>query len=418
MKTLAPIASLLVGVAFLITGHGLQVTLVPLRAAAESWSEFQIGAVGSAYYVGFVAGCLGAPFLILRSGHIRAFAALASLTTAVTVAQAVFVDFWPWVAFRFAVGAALAGLYMIIESWLNDQATNETRGLVMSLYIVVNFAAITVGQLAVTLYPPTSFALFSLAGISTTLAVVPVVLTRSAQPAPITLVRFRPLALYRASPAGIVGVTLIGVANGAFWSLGTVFAVGAGLSASMAAVFMSAAVVGGALSQWPAGRLSDSIDRRFVLIGLLAAGAVFGLALAFLPLAGTAVLVVAFLFGVATLPTYSIAAAHSYDHAAPGTHVETAAGILLANGAGAIAGPLAASLMMEHLGSARLFLFTALVQLALAAFIVTRLRLRAAPAPAEKTDFDLAATAPVGAVIPPEALNPEDPNVARPDATG
>ena len=248
-STFGPVSSLLLGVAFLIVGHGLQLTAVPLRAEAEGWSAFEIGAIGSAYYIGFVLGCLGGPYAILRAGHIRAFAAAVSLAAAVMIAHPLWVAFPTWFVLRLLIGASLAGLYMIIESWLNDRASNTTRGVIMSAYIIVNFAALTVGQLAVTLYSPAEFSLFALATLSMSLATIPVALTRSAQPAPIARVRFRPRALYRASPAGIVGVTAIGVANGAFWSLGAVSAVGDGRTTGEAAIFMSLATVGGALMQ-------------------------------------------------------------------------------------------------------------------------------------------------------------------------
>jgi hypothetical protein len=345
---------------------------------------------------------------------------MVSLTAATMVAHPLWVAFLPWFVFRLIIGASLAGLYMIIESWLNDRATNETRGLIMSAYIVVNFVAITIGQLTVTLYAPTEFSLFAIATMAIAIAAIPVAMTRSAQPAPITLVRFRPAALYRSSPVGVVGVTLIGVANGSFWSLGAVSAVGAGLTPAEAAIFMSIATTGGALTQWPVGRLSDRIDRRIVLMSLLAVAALVGLALAFLPLSHGGLYFLALLFGMATLPTYSIAAAHAYDHAAPGTYVDTAAGILLTNASGAIVGPLLAATLMEQAGTSTLFLFTAIAQASLAAFAFTRLAKRAAPATADKTEFDLAATAPLGGVMSPEPLDPNDPNVATPpdaDAT-
>ena len=411
--TLAPIAALLVGTAFLITGHGLQLTLVPLRAEAEGWTALQIGALGSAYYVGFIAGCILSPYLVLRAGHIRTFTAMVSLTAAAIIAHPLWVAFIPWLVFRLLIGASLAGLYLIIESWLNDSATNKTRGIVMSAYIMVNFSAITIGQLMVTLTPPTGFELFAAATLVVVLAAIPVALTRSAQPAPVTLVRFRPLALYRSSPVGVVGVGLIGFANGAFWSLGAYSAVGTGLTAAGAATFMSIATAAGALSQWPAGRISDRIDRRFVLIGLLLLAMLAGLALAFLPLPQTGRFVLAFLLGCFMLPTYSIAAAHAYDHATPGSYVETAAGILLVNAVGAAIGPLLASPLMGQFGPSMLFLFTAIMQAILAAFAFSRIAKR--PAPEGKTDFDLAATAPVGAVIPPELLDPENPNIAIPE---
>ena len=307
---------------------------------------------------------------------------------------------------------------MIIESWLNERATNATRGLVMSAYIIVNFGALTIGQLAVTLSPPTGFTLFAVATIATVLAAIPVALTRSAQPAPITLVRFRPAALYRASPVGVVGVTLVGMATGAFLALGAVSAIGEGLTAAMAAIFMSVATAGGALMVWPAGRLSDRIDRRLVLISLLSLAAIAGLVFAFVPLSRGPLFIWAFIFGMATVPTYAIAAAHAYDRAEPGSYVETAAGILLANAAGSIIGPLLASLLMEQLGSARLFVFTAFVHGCLVLFAVARMRIEAPPAQAEKADFDLAATAQVGTVVSPEPLDIDDPLVVVPASAG
>lgn len=411
--TLAPVASLLAGVAFLIVGFGLQLTLVPLRAAAEGWSALQIGALGSAYFIGFIGGCFGTPYLILRAGHIRAFTAMVSLAAATIVAHPLWVEIVPWFVFRVIIGMCLAGLYMIIESWLNDRATNATRGLIMSAYIVVNLAAVTVGQFAVILDAPTGFSLFAIATMATALAAVPVALTRSAQPAPITVVRIRPVELYHSSPVGVVGVTLIGVANGAFWALGTVSALGEGLSPAEAAIFMSVATAGGALMQWPVGRLSDRVDRRLVLVSLLSLAAIIGLILAFIPLPRSGLFVLALLFGMATLPTYSIAAAHTYDRT-PGNHVETAAGILLANAAGSIVGPLLASPLMEGVGSSKLFLFIAFVQACLVIFAATRMGVQPATATADKTEFDFAATAAVGTVVSPELPDIDDPLVVAP----
>jgi MFS family permease len=412
--TLAPVTALLIGVALLLAGHGLQLTLLPIRAELEGFSTFELGALGSAYYVGFVIGCLGGPYLVLRAGHIRAFAAAVSLASAMALAHALAVDVAPWLVFRAITGACLATLYLIVESWLNDRATNQTRGLIMSAYIVVNFGMLAVGQALVTLYDPRQFPLFAIAALAISLATIPVALTRSAQPAPIALVRFQPAALYRSSPVGVVGVTAIGVAHGAFWSLGAIYALSRGLSVSEAAIFMSCAVIGGAIAQWPAGRLSDRIDRRVVLLTLLALAICVGVALSLAPANRNAILILGFLLGACMLPSYSIAAAHAYDHADRANYVETAAGVLLANGAGSIVGPIVASSVMGAVGSWSLFLFVALVQAGLAAFVYSRLKVRAPLPTEEKTEFDLAATAPVGGAITPEPLNPADPNVEVP----
>jgi MFS family permease len=411
-STLANISSLLLGLAFLIVGHGLQMTLIPLRAEAEGWTSFEIGVIGSAFYVGFVAGCIGAPYLIRRAAHIRAFTAMVSVATAAMVALPLWVAFGPWFVLRVLFGASIAGLYMVIESWLNDGATNATRGGIMAAYVMVNYASIAVGQLIVTLHTPNDFTLFAVGAIAVTLAAIPVALTGSAQPAPIAIVRFNPRELFRLSPVGVVGVTVVGLANGAFWSLGAVAAVGAGLSVQGAAIFLAIVTAAGALAQWPAGRLSDRIDRRYVLIGLLAGAAVVGLLFVALPAPQTTWLFLAVVFGCLMAPTYSITAAHAYDHAAPGTFVETAAGLFIANASGAIVGPLVASAMMGLIGPSALFLFTAAAQGALAVYVYIRVRSRPAPVAPEKADFDLAAAVPVPGGVP---LEVGDPAVILPD---
>lgn len=406
-SSLANISSLLIGLAFLIVGHGLQMTLIPLRAEAEKWSAFDIGAIGSAYYVGFVLGCIGTPYLIRRAAHIRTFTALVSVVASAMVALPLWVAFGPWLVLRVLIGVGLAGLYMTIESWLNDQATNQTRGGVMAAYITVNYAAIAMGQLLVTLHSPMDFTLFAVGAIMMSLAAIPVALTNATQPAPIAIVRFRPLALFRRSPVGVVGVTVVGLANGAFWSLGAVAAVGSGMSASQAAIFMAIVTSCGALAQWPAGRLSDRVDRRKILVGLLTGASFVGLLFFLLPVPPVGWFVLAALYGIMMSPTYSVSAAHAYDHAAPGTFVETAAGLFIANALAGIIGPLAASALMGGVGSAGLFLFTAIVQGSLAVYVVLRMRRRRAPVAPDKTAFDMAATSPVVGGLPPETVEAE-----------
>ena len=416
MKTLRPIFSLLLGLFFLIVGHGMQIALIPLRAKAEGWSDVEIGGIGSAYYIGFVLGCIGAPHLIRRAGHIRAFTALVAVLSSAMVAHPLWVAFPVWFGLRMLLGVALAGLYMVLESWVNDRASNTNRGLSMSAYIMVNYGALALGQVMVTLYSPLEFSLFAIAAISMSLAAIPLALTQQAQPVPVAMVRFRPLALYRVSPVGFIGVTASGIANGSFWSLGAVAAVGVGLSSRDAALFMGIVTAAGAIAQWPVGRFSDRIDRRVVLIVLLVLAVVVGLLFAFLPIAGAGWFILAIFFGAAIAPTYSIAAAHTYDYAAKGTTVETAAGLFLANSGGAIIGPLIAAQVMFYLGSSRLFLFTAVVHAALGTYIFLRLRSRQSVATALKTQYSSGATAPAGSGIAPEAVDPADPNVATPPA--
>ncbi|WDR07052.1 MFS transporter [Devosia rhodophyticola] len=286
----------------------------------------------------------------------------------------------------------------MVESWLNDQATNQTRGTLISTYVTVNFTVITLGQMMVTLFQPSSFILFSIASVLVSLAAVPIVMTRTAQPPPITLVRFRPIRMFRLSPTGTIAIFLIGLATGAFWSLGPSYASAASGSVTDAALFMSAAVLGGALAQWPTGKLSDSVDRRLVLIGLAAASVVMGGAIILLPQATYLWLMLGLVFGAGLLPAYAIAAAHVFDFADRADYVEISAGLLLLNGLGSTIGPLIASLNIEMFGPAGLFITNAVVQLVLIAFVMVRLSRREGLPEDEKHSFDLGTSGAVSVV--------------------
>lgn len=415
VKNLRPIASLLLAAALLLAGNGAQFTLLPLRGQAEGFSTVALGIMGSAYYVGFVAGCLFGPYIILRAGHIRAFAALVAVAAATTLAYALAPEPIAWSTFRLVTGFALAGFYLVLESWLNDGASNDTRGLVMSVYVTINYMAVVGGQMLITLYPVEQDGAFMVAAMLAALAIVPVALTRSAQPAPITLFRFQPRALYDAAPVALIASFAVGLANGAFWALGPVSAAGSGLDHDQVALFMSVAVLAGALVQWPVGRLSDRIDRRLVLFALLIGAATTGIALWLFAASSTLMLVYGFAFGALALPGYSLAAAHAYDKTPASAMVATAATVLLANGLGSVLGPLIATAFMTADGPRRLFLYTALVQIALAAYVFYRTRVQAPLTEVDKTSFDLATTAPVGGVVISDTLDPDDPSVAVPE---
>jgi MFS family permease len=414
-SSLRPIVSLLIGVALLLAGAGVQFTFLPLRGSADGFSTLALGMIGSAYYGGFVLGCVFGPFAILRVGHIRAFAALVALAAAVALAYGLVPDPVAWAVFRLLTGISLAGFYLVIESWLNDRATNDTRGFVMSTYIMVNFAAIAAGQMLVPLQPLEGAGNFMVAAMLTALAIVPVALTRSAQPAPITIVSFRPVQLFRAAPVALMASLLIGMAMGSFWSLAPISVATDGYRVEEVAAFMSIVVVGGALAQWPTGRVSDRIDRRLVLLVLLCGASMTGFVLWLYPAIGLPLVALGFLFGALTLPCYAVAAAHGYDKTENAEMVPTAATILLVNGAGAMLGPLLASMLMAQAGPRALFLFMGLVQALLAAYVFYRMRVQPSLRTIDKTDFDLAATASVGAVVPTEALDPAQDFVAVPE---
>ncbi len=416
VQTLAPIAALLVAIAFVLLGHGLQSTLLPLAANVAGFSDTAIGVLSSTYYIGFVAGCLLAPYTIMRAGHIRAFAALVSLMSAAAIVHPIVIDPIAWSLIRFVSGFTLAGFYLIVESWLNENATNANRGKVLSIYIVILYLSMTVGQLSLTVFDIATFVPFAVASVVVSIAVVPVTMTRSNQPAPITLVRFRPIKLYRTSPAAVVGTFLIGMGNAAIWMLSPLYATRMGLDTNAAAYYAAAIVFGGALAQWPIGRISDRLDRRIVLVALGVSATIGGLVVLLLaPSDPVPAIAMAFVMGVTMQPAYAIAAAHAYDHADPDSYVETSSGLLLANGMGSIIGPFAAAVLMESGSPNNLYLFIVVVQIVLAAFVASRLLVRSGPTGEIKGEFEYASTAPLGAMVTPEPLDVAHPLVIPPE---
>lgn len=379
--TFLPIFALLLSVALLLTGNGLQGTLLPIRADIEAFSTFDIGVLGSSYFLGFAAGCVLASRLVRRAGHIRAFTAMVSIASAIALAHVL----WPhpviWWVLRALTGFCLAALYMIIESWLNERADNRTRGTIFAIYTTINLSVLTVGQLMITLYDPAGFPLFLLASILVSVAAVPIAVTRAPAPRPVEQVRIRIRHLLRMSPAGFAGCFSVGLANGSFWALGPVFARQSGADVAGVAFFMSATVIGGAVGQWPMGRLSDRFDRRLVIVAGCLAAALAGIGMVLL--SGRfeyGLYAFGFLFGAFSFPVNAISIAHANDFAEEGAYVELASGLLLTYAVGAVIGPMVASAVMGGLGPAGLFAFTALVHVLLAGFVFARIRIRARPA--------------------------------------
>lgn len=387
-KAFTQISALLISVGLLLMGNGLQGTLLPVRATIEAFGTLPIGLMGAAYYLGFGFGCLYGPYLARRSGHIRTFTAMVALASSVALLHALVVGPLVWTALRFATGFCFAVLYMVIESWLNEKSTNDSRGRVFAVYTTINLTVITLGQMMLVAAPPEAFTLFALSSILVSLAAVPLAFTRSDEPAPIETVaiRFRPL--YDVSAVAVAGCVTVGLGAGAFWTLGPVFAQTLLGGTSGVAMFMSAAVLAGALAQWPLGLLSDHMDRRRVIV-LAALGSV--LAAAAMPWLTDGgywlILGLGAAFGLFAFPIHTLSVAHANDHVEPQDYVVTASGLLLLFALGAAAGPLVAALVMKLWGPASLFSYFAVVYACLAAFALYRIG-NNKPAPsAERGEF-------------------------------
>lgn len=367
------IATILLGACIVIVGYGLMTTVLPIRAQAEGFGETAIGIMGSAYFVGFMLGCIVGPAAVKAVGHTRAFAGFAALLAVISLAFPLAVDPWGWAVMRGASGVCLAIVYMVSESWLNDRATNATRGAVLSIYVIAGNIATIGGQQMTILYPPENFAPFSLVAMLVALALVPVALAPVGEPAPIPTAKLRIGRLYKLSPSGFVGCLLVGLSEGAFWTFGPVFGQERGLSIAEIALLMGAFLAGGTLSQWPLGRLSDFIDRRYVIALCAAGGIGTGLALAFWePPAAWMGFAMALLHGALMLPLYPLCIAHSNDFAPKEEMVEVSSGLLLLYGVGAAVGPVLLGPAMEAYGPEALFILIAAVFAVLAVFVGAR----------------------------------------------
>jgi len=407
-SVLLAVTALLFGVLLLMLGSGLQGTLIGIRGALESFSRIEIGLMMSAYYGGFAAACLFGGRVIERVGHIRAFAVFAAIASAATITHAVIVDPYSWILLRVMTGACFAGLYMVIESWLNGQVTNERRGTVMAIYMIVSLGGIAAAQQLLLFADPKGFELFILSSVLVSLALVPIALTTSTVPMSIPTDRMSLAELYAVSPLGVVGAFGIGLSNGAMWGLVPLAAVNFGYATSSVALLMSLIVLGGVAFQWPTGWASDRMDRRGVIAVACAlqVAACVGL---FVTSGGDTriFLVISFVFGGMSLVIYPLCSAHLNDRISDDDRVSASAAMLLLLGFGAVIGPLLGALVMRYLGDSGLFVYMAVVGVLLLAFVLLRMRDQP-PVPSEdQSRFEPVIPMPVSNLMDPR-IDPDE----------
>ncbi len=374
-NALAPVATLLVGVAILLTGQGMQGTLLPVRASMELFSTFSIGVIGAAYFFGFTLGCLKGGKLVKSVGHVRVFLAMSALASAAPLLHGMVLNPFVWIILRSLTGFCFAVLFVVIESWLNEQSSNENRGIVFSTYVMITLTVMAGGQMMTLLYDPSGLQLFVIASVLVSLGAVPVALSKSQTPQQPHDVEVDIRRLFKLSPAGTIGCLAIGLANGAFWSLAPLFTAGVSNDPSLAAWFMSATVIGGAVAQWPLGYLSDRIGRRkTLLLSTISCAIVAGFILMFgAQLGFVGINVLGGAWGFFAFPMYAVAVAHANDYAEADDYVMVSSGLLLMFGIGAIIGPFLATAVMQLSGSSGLYLMTLLVHASLAVYILQRI---------------------------------------------
>ncbi|MBV1701620.1 MAG: MFS transporter [Hyphomicrobiales bacterium] len=380
MSTLSSLAALLASVLLLLVGNGLLNSLVPIRGTMEGFAPVNVGIIGSMYFFGMLAGTLAAPLVLRRTGYVRAFCAFVSLSIVATLIMPVFVSPIAWMVLRGVVGFAFAGLYGVIDAWIAVKSKNENRGQVYGAYQIVNFTGSALGQQFLVAAEPNSFMLFSLVAGLFALATLPLAFTRTDEPKQSRASHFNLLWMAKKSPVGVATAFVVGAANGAFWSLAPVYALGIGVGREGAATFLTATVIGSALAVWPVGRFSDQIDRRkavlvisfiaaIVELFLFAAGMSAASALSFWGL----------LIGASTMVLYTLAVAHTNDRTGPDYAVTVASGLLFLYCVGAIIAPTIDSYLMSIGGPKFLFAVNAVLHIGLCGFTLWRMLIREQP---------------------------------------
>jgi MFS family permease len=366
------IAALLASAFLLIAGNGLVTVLTPLRATIEGFPELTLGLLGSVYFGGMLAGTLATSFLVRRAGHIRAFSALVAAAVVTVIVLPAVLNPIVWLILRGALGFVFAGLYSVIESWINAKATNANRGALYGFYQIVAYAASAGGQMAITLQSPTSFVGFTIGGALLALSTIPLALTNADAPIPPRVVRLRLIWLMRLSPVGALAAFLVGATNGAYSALGPVYALGVGFTPQAAPLFTTAVTIGSALGVYPAGRLSDRVDRRAMIAALSGVGALIEIALWRFQGGQAALVALGFAVGATTFTLYTLTTSHANDRAKAEQTVLVSTGLLFLYCAGAIIGPIVAAALMRDGRPGMLYAQNAVLHLGLAAFALWR----------------------------------------------
>ena len=351
--------ALLLGMLFLQLGNGLQGTLLSVRGELEDFSTFEMSVVMSAYFVGFLGASRLVPEFIRRVGHIRVFAALASLISAILILYPLLVNPWIWTGGRIIIGFCFCGVYITAESWLNNAATNDNRGQLLSSYMVVQMAGIVAAQLLLLVGDPGGFELFVLISVLVSISFAPILLSITPTPA---FEATKPMSikhLFRTSPLGCVGMFFLGGIFSAQFGMAPVFGTTAGFSLSEISIFVAAFYIGAMVFQFPIGWLSDRMDRRILIvvtsaIGFIAALTSFLVLDVFLILVGSALLI-----GGMSNPLYSLLIAYTNDFLELDDMASASGGLLFLNGLGAISGPLLTGYLMTQTGPGGYFIILA-----------------------------------------------------------
>jgi len=394
--------ALLFGMGLIMLGNGLQGSLLGVRASIEGFSLSATGLVMSGYYIGVIAGSTLVPKIVGRVGHVRCFGAVASLASTSILVHVIFIDPWVWWAMRVVTGFAFAGLYVVAESWLNDSSDNDTRGQLFSVYMLISLGGLACGQFLLNISSPSGYDLFVLISVLVSLAVIPILVSASKAPNFETAESVSIRHLFRISPLGVVGMLLSSLSMGTIFGIGAVYGTSIGLSVLEISYFMAAIVIGGAILQYPLGRMSDKLGRRRVIVGTCLAGGVISLVVSGFGGSGWQLYLLMAAIGGFSTPLYALCVSHTNDYLSPQQMVAASGTLVLISGVGASLGPPLTTFAMEYLGTEAFFFSISLSLGLIAVYSLWRSTQREAMAQKDMGDFVVMAPTPISASFNPD----------------
>ena len=418
--------ALFLGMGFLMMAYGFQGSLLGVRAVQEEFSLTATGFMMSGYFVGYFIGAATIPGLISRVGHIRVFAAFASMASLVILVHAIFINPFIWFILRVVTGISMVCIYTVAESWLNDRSSNKNRGSVLSIYMVILYGAMGVGMFLLNFSSPKNFQPFILISVITSLALIPILLTKKKPPTFKKIKAMNLKEVYDASPFGMVSSLFYGTIQSALFTLLAVYAASMNFTIFEISLVTFLLAVSGAISQFPIGKLSDLYDRRKVIVYSTFAASIFALLTLlvsrqiYLPgelaTSKTWFYIFLILFSFCSLPMFSLILAHTNDYIPKEKFVAAGAGLQFTFGLGAMSGPFLCSIFMNFVGSNGFFVFLFFFHGLIGLFGLYRMRVRAT---VENPDSQFVAMpqtiTPAGIELNPTTEPIEEPKVIESD---
>ncbi len=378
--------ALFLGMAFLMMAYGFQSSLLGVRAVQEEFSLTSTGFMMSGYFVGYFIGAATIPNIISRVGHIRVFAAFASLASLVILIHSIFINPFIWFLLRVLTGISMVCIYTVAESWLNDRSTNKNRGSILSVYMVVLYGSVGIGMFLLNFSSPENFEPFILVSVITSLALIPILLTKKKPP---TFRKIKVMTLknlYEISPFGIVSSFFYGIIQAALFTLLAVYATSMNFTIFEISIVTFLFAISGAISQFPAGKISDMYDRRKVIVFSTFSASVFAILAMivtrqmYLPgelaTSKTWFYIFLILFSFCSLPMFSQILAHTNDYIPKEKFVAAGAGLQFVFGLGAISGPFLCSIFMDIVGPNGFFIFLFFFHAIIGIFGIYRMKIR------------------------------------------